>query len=128
MWVLKVMYSINIIFTYPLIISPANNVLESYLFSGNGSVREHCNQNICRTIIVFISCFLAISVWDNLEKFISVVGSLTCTPIAFTLPLAFHYKACAETPCQKALDLVLIGITLLILVFCTGFAFYTWNR
>ncbi len=126
MWVLKVLYSINIIFTYPLLINPANNVLESYLFSGNGSIREHCCQNLTRSIIVFLSCFIAISVWDKLDKFLAIVGS-TCTPIAFALPLAFHYKVCAKTPCEKALDIILISFSLLILVFCTFFVVYSWN-
>ena len=97
-WIIKVMFCFNLVFSYPLIIHPANNVLESYLFGTWPKSRQRmlC-KNLTRTIVVFISCVVAISVWDNLDKFLSVVGALTCTPIAFTLPSLFHYKICAKT-------------------------------
>ena len=31
-WLIKVLFSFNLVFSYPLIIHPANNVLESYFF------------------------------------------------------------------------------------------------
>ena len=76
---------------------------------------------------MFISCVVSIFVWDNLDKFLSVVGALTCTPIAFTLPTWFHLKVSAKTDFERRSDKVLIGLSLVIMVWCTFYAFYTWN-
>jgi len=35
-WVIKILFSINLFFTYPLIIHPANIIIESYLFGKMG--------------------------------------------------------------------------------------------
>ena len=127
-WIIKVLFSFNLVFSYPLIIHPANQVLESYLFgSWPKSKKRMWSKNVSRIIIVFISCVVAIAVWDNLDKFLSVVGALTCTPIAFTLPTLFHYKRCAKTKLERYSDLFLIGLSLIILVWCTFYTFYTWN-
>ena len=85
------------------------------------------SKNLTRTIIVLLSCIIAISVWDNLDKFLSLVGSFTSIPIAFILPSAFHYKACAETTAQKAIDLFLLILSIFLMFFCTFFVLYTWN-
>jgi amino acid permease len=127
-WIIKVLFSFNLVFSYPLIIHPANNVLESYLFgSWKKSKKRQWSKNVSRTIIVFISCVVSIFVWDNLDKFLSVVGALTCTPIAFTLPTWFHLKVSAKTDFERRSDKVLIGLSLVIMVWCTFYAFYTWN-
>jgi len=55
------------------------------------------------------------------------VGSLTCTPIAFTFPALFHLKACAETPKQKAIDWAIVILSGVILVFCTSLGFIHWG-
>ena len=84
-------------------------------------------KNMTRTIIVIASVALALILWDNLTKFLSVTGALTCTPIAFILPALFHYKACAETKAQRIIDMtIVVGMTI-IGVFCTVLAFVTWN-
>jgi amino acid permease len=80
-----------------------------------------------RTIIVFISCVVSIAVWDNLDKFLAVVGALTCTPIAFTLPMVFYMKACNPKRNERILLWFLIVLSLIIMFFCTGYTFYTWN-
>ena len=76
---------------------------------------------------MFLSCLIAILVWDQLDKFLSLVGSFTSTPIAFILPAAFHYKACAETTMQKCIDIFLVVLSTAIMFFCTGFVLATWG-
>ena len=94
----KVAFSMNLVFSYPLVIHPANLVLESYLFNGWEKTRKRqmC-KNLTRSSIVAISIVLALLVYDNLDKFLSITGAATCTPIAFILPALFHYKQCAKT-------------------------------
>ena len=39
-WIIKVLFCFNLVFSYPLVIAPANNVLESYLFAGWPKTRK----------------------------------------------------------------------------------------
>ena len=99
-YTIKICFSLNLVFTYPLVIHPANLILESYLFGTWPKTRKRqmC-KNLSRSIIVVATVALALILWDNLTKFLSVTGALTCTPIAFILPALFHYKAVAKTKC-----------------------------
>lgn len=98
--IVKIGFIINLLFTFPLQIVPANNVLESYLFGGmvKGKKRMWL-KNLSRTFVVAIIIFTAIVMVNNIPLVIELVGALTCAPLAFTLPALFHYKACAVTKC-----------------------------
>ena len=84
-------------------------------------------KNNSRTILVFFTVCLTIMLGDKLDKFLSILGALTCTPIAFTFPAMFHLKAVAETPLQKISDVLLILFSLVILVYCTSQGVLNWN-
>ena len=84
-------------------------------------------KNVTRTLIVAASCVLALLIYDKLDKFLSITGALTCTPIAFTLPAAFHYKQCAETKVQKVIDMTITVGTTIIAIYCTVVAILTFN-
>ncbi len=83
-------------------------------------------KNVNRTVMVIFTVILAILMADQLDKFLAILGALGCTPVAFTLPVLFHYHICAETKREKVLDIVVIVLSLVILVFCTGFGVYSW--
>jgi len=97
-YIVKIAFSLNLVFSYPLVIHPANLVLESYLFAGweKTRTRQMC-KNLTRSCIVAASIVLALLIYDKLDKFLSITGAATCTPIAFILPALFHYKQCAKT-------------------------------
>ena len=73
-----------------------------------------------------LTIVVALSIYNKLESFLSIVGSVSCTPIAFTLPAWFHYKACAKDLKWKIIDITIILISLFILVFCTIFSIINW--
>jgi proton-coupled amino acid transporter len=81
-----------------LVIYPANIIVESYLYAGweKTKKRQMC-KNFTRGLLIAFTIVLALIVYNKLESFLSIIGSLTCTPIAFILPAMFHYKACATT-------------------------------
>jgi len=54
-------------------------------------------KNISWSLVVGLSIFIALSTRNWLGKFMSLAGTLTCTPIAFILPAAFHLKLKAVT-------------------------------
>ena len=80
-----------------------------------------------RTVLVAITIVLALVIYDTLDKFLSISGALTCTPLAFILPASFHLKILAQSKCDKCLDIFIIVTGLIIMVFCTGYGIYTWN-
>ena len=127
-WIIKICFSLNLVFSYPLVIHPANLVLESYLFGTWPKTRKRqMFKNLTRTLIVAASCVLALLIYDKLDKFLSITGALTCTPIAFTLPAAFHYKQCATTTSQKIIDGAIVIGTTIIAIYCTVVAIITFN-
>ena len=84
-------------------------------------------KNHSRSILVFFTVCLTIMLGDKLDKFLSILGALTCTPIAFTFPALFHLKAVANTTLQKVSDILLIVFSLVILVYCTYKGLANWN-
>ena len=127
-YVIKILFSLNLIFSYPLVIHPANLVLESYLFGSWAKTRRRqMSKNVSRSIIVALSCVVALTVYDKLDRFLGITGALTCTPIAFILPSIFHYKVCAETPMQRAIDLTIFFGMIGVGLFCTVYDIITFN-
>jgi len=76
--------------------------------------------------MVVITVVAAISIGVKLDSFLALLGSVACTPIAFTLPAAFHYRICALTKWQKAQDLILIGVSVFLAIYCTVFTLQNW--
>jgi proton-coupled amino acid transporter len=127
-WVIKIAFSINLIFTYPLVIYPANTIIEGYLYANMPrSKKRQWLKNLNRTIMVLFTVVFCLSLGDKLDKFISVLGSLACTPISFTLPCLFHLKLCNPTKIERLIDYFIIGLSFLIMIFCTGFTIWHWN-
>ena len=124
----KILFSLNLLFSYPLVLYPAHIVIENILYENwPKSRKRQISKNISRTVLVGITVVLTLAIGKKLDKFLSIVGSLTCTPIAFTFPALFHLKACAETPKQKAIDMTIIVLSFVILFFCTFLGFYHWG-
>ena len=117
-WTVAILYSLVVVFTYPLQIAPANNVLESYIFRGwDKSPKRQWGKNICRMLVVFASCALTIGMYDYISELLEIASALTAVPMAFTLPALFHLKACARSPCAKAVDVIFIVGSLGVAIF-----------
>ncbi len=108
-YVLKALYTGNLICSYPLMITPAVNLLEGYVF-GKGSKpskQRYWMQNLFRTLIVAFTICFALLVYSYINYFLEIVSAATCSPLAFTLPALFHYKLKGK------------GLLQLIIVICT---------
>lgn len=102
-------------------------IIESYIFKGwPKSRKRQMGKNLSRAVIIILTILTALIIYNKLEDFLSIVGSLTCTPIAFVLPTWFHYKACADTLKWKIIDLCILALSLFLLVYCTVFAILAW--
>ena len=72
------------------------------------------SKNVTRSILVAVTILFTISLGQKLDKFLSVLGAISCTPIAFTIPALFHYKVAAETKASKYYDMTIIAIFIFI--------------
>lgn len=118
---------LNLVFSFPLALYPANTTLERYLFGGwpKSPKRMWC-KNLSRTLVVTAAIAFSLVVYSQLDYFLSVSGALFCTPIAFILPTTFHYYVGAKTPNEKKIDLFLIILCTFIMVLCTVWAMGSW--
>ena len=120
---------VNLIFTYPLVLHPASMVIESYLFRDMPkSSKRTWLKNLCRTLLVGFTVCLAIYLMETLDKLESVNGTFACIPLAFLLPCLFHYKLVAETRAQKIVDLSIAALSLALQLVCTVITFLYWNE
>ena len=122
-YIVKILFSFNMVCTYPLMIHPANLVVESWLFGNweKSRKRQMC-KNLSRTIIVALSCVIALGVFNTLDLFLGLTGALTCIPVAFMIPTACHYKLIAipnNDKKAKIIDLTILGLSVITLIYCT---------
>ena len=96
-YIILVLYCFNLFFSYPLVLFPAHTIIESYLYSKmEASKKRTWYKNITRSLLVAFTVGLTVGIGPKIGKFVSILGSLTCTPIAFTWPALFHYKLVAK--------------------------------
>lgn len=127
MWVIELLFCMNLIFSYPLVISPANMVIENHLYKGwpEGAKKDWC-VNGSRALMVAATVVTALVVWNQLDDFLSVAGAVACTPLCLILPSVFYYKAVAETKGQKRFSMTIIVICTVLMVFCTFWGTMCW--
>ena len=87
-------------------------------------------KNLSRTIIVALSCVVALSVYDYLDRFLSITGALTCIPVAFLIPAGLHLEVIAKADNDKrarAIDIAILVVGMIALVYCTVMAIATFS-
>ena len=94
-------------------------MLESYLFNGweKSAKRKWC-KNLSRTMVVFASCLLTISMYEFISELLEIASALTAIPMAFTLPSLFHLGKVANSGFSKFVDLTFIVCSIGISLFC----------
>ena len=130
-YILKILFSVNLLFSYPLVIHPANIVVESWLFGTWAKSRKRqMFKNLSRSIIVAVSCVVALTIYDKLDRFLSITGSLTCIPVAFIIPAALHLEVVAKRDNSKKdiiIDWCILVGAVIALIYCTTSAIITFN-
>lgn len=103
------LYSMAIMLSTPLQLFPAVRIMENGLFSSSGkySNRVKWQKNSFRTMSVIGCALIAWAGADDLDKFVSLIGSMACVPLCFCYPAMLHYRAIAKTTRQKFLDICL---------------------
>jgi proton-coupled amino acid transporter len=95
--------------TAPLLLFPGTVVVESYcVSSGSDEKMRQWKKNAVRVFLSVLCTLIAAVGADYVELFISVLGSLTCVPLAFIYPSLFHLRMCETTTFSKLTDMLIL--------------------
>ncbi|KAF7289594.1 Aa-trans domain-containing protein [Mycena chlorophos] len=114
-------YSIAIMLSVPLQLFPAIRIMENGLFtrSGKADFRVKWTKNVFRFATVFFAATLSWLGAADLDKFVAFIGCFACVPLCYVYPAMLHYKACADTPRKKAIDVAMIVFGLIAAAYTT---------
>lgn len=130
-WLVKILLMMNVVASFPLQLFPANLLVEGYLFKGwpKSRKRQTC-KNVSRIAVVTAVFAVTILLEHRLDQFVSLVGSLSCAPMAFILPALFHLRATkgSSTQFERWVDISIAALGFAIMIFCTGLCLINWNR
>ena len=126
-YALKAVFSINVIISTAFCTFPANTIIEGYIFKKQDTPTKYWLANLLRTVIFGASVALCIVLGNTIDKFNSVIGTVTATPVVFMIPCIAHYRLCNPPLWQKVIDGVVVAFALVVLIYCTGFTLWTWN-
>ena len=120
--VLKFVFSLNVVCSIPIVINPTNTAVERWLCScvNKKTTTYYWLQNLSRTLVILSSIGLGLALAEKLDKFLGIMGSLLCAPLALTFPALLHLKKIAKTRTEKCFDWFMIVLSLCLLVFCTA--------
>ena len=119
--VVQFLYSIAIMLSTPLQLFPAVRIMEQGIFtkSGKYSNRVKWQKNIFRSLTVLGCTIISWAGARDLDKFVSLIGSVACVPLCFCYPAMLHYKACAQTRWQRIIDISLVFFGVIMAVYTT---------
>ena len=133
---IKVLFCLNLICSYPITVNPTNTIIESYMFGNesrtivNGErLRSRCElytSRFSRFMVVFCAGLLGIVLASDMDKFLGLFGALLGSPMAMTLPALIHYKLVAKSRCEKLIDISIIILSGFCLAFSTVMSLQSW--
>jgi amino acid permease len=88
----QLLYSVAILLSTPLQLFPAIRIMENELFTRSGKYNPYIKwkKNVFRFFLVIVCALVAWCGADNLDKFVSLVGSFACVPLIYVYPVSFH--------------------------------------
>lgn len=103
------LYSLAILLSTPLQLFPAIRILETELFTRSGKYNPYIKwqKNVFRFFVVVLCSLIAWGGADDLDKFVSLVGSFACVPLVWIYPPLLHLKAVSQTRWQRWADYAL---------------------
>ncbi|KAI8081557.1 transmembrane amino acid transporter protein-domain-containing protein [Halteromyces radiatus] len=126
----QALYALAICLSIPLQLFPAIRITENALFSKSGKNNPvvKWQKNVFRFAAVLACASIAIIGSGDLDKFVSLVGSLCCVPLCFLFPPLFHLKAIANTWRQKVIDISILIFGILSMTYTTGITIVLWSQ
>ncbi|ORY87554.1 transmembrane amino acid transporter protein-domain-containing protein [Protomyces lactucae-debilis] len=124
----QLLYSMAILLSTPLQLFPAIRILETAVFtkSGKYSPKTKWTKNMFRVVIVVGASFIAWVGANDLDKFVSLIGSFACVPLVFIYPPLLHLKGVSQTRAQKGADITLAVFGVLAMFYTTATSISSW--
>jgi len=119
----RIMYSLAILATYPLQLFPGTLILEEYLIEPMGLVpsKRKVAKNGLRMFVVCCTCLTAIYAGKALDHFVSLIGTVGSLPLGLMLPTLVHLCLFWGTTTVRMrvvhVGLVLVGCLAIVLSF-----------
>lgn len=117
------LYSIAVLAGTPVQLYPALRIIEAKVFgrrSGKKDVMTKWKKNAFRSAIVLICGGISILGSNNLDRFVSLIGSFACVPLVYIYPPLLHYMGVAQTRWGKAGDVALIVLGVVGMIYTTA--------
>jgi hypothetical protein len=132
--VVKLLYCVNLVFSYPITIVPAHDSFQEWIFGqqygGRFGVREeralYWKVNILRSAILLGILLITLYVADILDKVISIAGAILGMTNVLLFPALCHLKLIAETPKEKLFDQSIIVFSCIMIVFMPTTIILSW--
>jgi proton-coupled amino acid transporter len=139
-------YSVAILLSTPLQIYPAIEITSQQLFSRTGKYNPWIKwkKNVFRFAMVTLCAMIAWLGANDLDKFVSIVGSFACIPLVYIYPVStalslpsaiktdimkqplMHYRAVATRPWQRVTDILLVILGFIAMAYTTGITAMSW--
>ncbi|CAO3628777.1 unnamed protein product [Cunninghamella blakesleeana] len=113
-------YAIAVQLSNVLAIFPTIRIVEQALFgnrTGKYSLRIKWEKNIIRFVVVIAVGVVAFFGANDLDKFISLIGSICCCPLSLIFPPLFHLKLSSTTGYKRWIDMVLVIFGISVMMF-----------
>ena len=111
-----------IILSIPLLLFPPSTILDSWI--GNIPIWA---SNLLRVTILAALILLAVGLADKVDKYISIVGSVLCSMLAYILPALIHYQLTPDISfAGKASSLVIVVVGVFVGILNLVIAIQQW--
>ncbi|KAJ5934808.1 hypothetical protein N7466_004355 [Penicillium verhagenii] len=126
--VVQLLYSLAILLSTPLQLFPAIRIMENELFTRSGKYNPYIKwkKNAFRFFLVILCAFVGWVGADDLDKFVSLVGSFACVPLIYVYPPLLHLRACARSRRQVFADIALTVLGVIGCIYTTSLTIQNW--
>ncbi|CAG8142716.1 unnamed protein product [Penicillium nalgiovense] len=126
--VVQFLYSLAILLSTPLQLFPAIRIMENELFTRSGKYNPYIKwkKNGFRFFLVMVCALVAWCGANDLDKFVSLVGSFACVPLIYVYPPLLHLRACARSKRQAIADVALAVFGAICCVYTTYLTLMSW--
>ena len=124
--IMSVLFSINLLFSYPLTIFVTNQTLAAFIFGTSEDERlgyhhestwHFWKLNILRSGVLLAGIIVTICVAGVLDRMISIMGVLLGMSNVLFMPALCHYRLLAETQRAKTIDIVIMSLAVVMFFF-----------
>ena len=115
-------YAVAVLLSNALTLFPTIRIIEQALFgerTGKNNLQIKWQKNSLRASIVVVGTLIAWGGANDLDKFISLIGSVCCCPLSLIFPPLFHMALPSTKGWKRTVDIFLM-------VFGTGIMLFTF--